>query len=319
MEPLRGAPNGAPLCTSKRAIYCNQLPYGHDMLDTVKTNGRGERTVQNEVRTVYYDSQLQVEAYRFQGVMQKFPNHFHDYYVVGFIEAGQRYLLCNNQEYIINPGDITLFNPRDVHSCQQVDGSPLDYRCLNISVEAMKKAALEITGTEFEPKFCQPVLFRSELAGSLQELHRMISEGEADFVKEEFYLFLLGHLIQEYASQPPDCLSQEHPQEFQQVCAYLEQHYVATVSLEELSALAGMSKYHFLRSFTRQRGISPYSYLQTIRIGNAKKLLEQGVSPVEVALRTGFSDQSHFSNFFKKLIGLTPRQYMRIFSAQAQA
>jgi AraC-like DNA-binding protein len=68
-----------------------------------------------------------------------------------------------------------------------------------------------------------------------------------------------------------------------------------------------------LRSFTRQKGISPYSYLETIRIGKAKKLLEQGIPPIEVALQTGFTDQSHFSNFFKKFIGLTPKQYMNIF------
>ncbi|MDF2594926.1 MAG: AraC family transcriptional regulator, partial [Clostridia bacterium] len=63
---------------------------------------------------------------------------------------------------------------------------------------------------------------------------------------------------------------------------------------------------------------TPYSYLQTIRISQAKKMLEQGISAVEVALRTGFSDQSHFSNFFKKLIGVTPRQYMRIFLTEPQ-
>ena len=46
----------------------------------------------------------------------------------------------------------------------------------------------------------------------------------------------------------------------------------------------------------------------------AKGLLEQGVRPVDVALRTGFSDQSHFTNFFKNLIGLTPRQYQSCFT-----
>ena len=69
-----------------------------------------------------------------------------------------------------------------------------------------------------------------------------------------------------------------------------------------------------VHSFTKQKGISPYSYLETIRIGKAKKFLEQGISPIEVALKTGFTDQSHFTNFFKKLIGLTPKQYMNIFS-----
>jgi len=53
--------------------------------------------------------------------------------------------------------------------------------------------------------------------------------------------------------------------------------------------------------------------LETIRIDKAKKMLEQGLPPMEAALQTGFVDQSHFSNFFKKFIGLTPKQYMKIF------
>ena len=41
----------------------------------------------NETRTVCFDTELNIEAYNFKGIMQKFPNHFHDYYVVGFIET----------------------------------------------------------------------------------------------------------------------------------------------------------------------------------------------------------------------------------------
>jgi AraC-like DNA-binding protein len=182
----------------------------------------------------------------------------------------------------------------------------------------MKKTALEITGQEFLPTFSQPVLYHSELAGSVQELHRMICEGETDFIKEELYLFLIGHLIQEYSGSITDSLSDESFSEFSTICEYLEKNYAKSITLDELSKLAGMSKYHFLRSFTCQNGITPYSYLQTIRISQAKKMLEQGISAVEVALRTGFSDQSHFSNFFKKLIGVTPRQYMRIFLTEPQ-
>lgn len=267
----------------------------------------------SEIRTVCYDADLMIETYRFQGIMQKFPNHFHDYYVIGFIEAGQRYLQCKNREYIINPGDITIFNPRDVHSCEQIDGKTLDYRCINVRPEIMKKTALEITGREFLPVFSQTVLYHSELTASLQELHRMISEEETDFVKEELYLFLIGQLLHEYMENTTDPFTQELSSQFKPVCDYMEENYARTITLDELSKLAIMSKYHFLRSFTRQKGISPYSYLETVRIGNAKKLLEAGVPPVETALRTGFHDQSHFTNFFKKFIGLTPWQYMKIF------
>ncbi len=73
-----------------------------------------------EIRTVKYDGELNVEAYHFQGIMQKFPKHFHDYYVIGFIDAGQRYLHCKNRDYTVEPGDLLLFNPRDNHACEQI-------------------------------------------------------------------------------------------------------------------------------------------------------------------------------------------------------
>lgn len=67
--------------------------------------------MKQEMRTVKYNAELKVEAYHFQGIMQKFPNHFHEYYVIGYIEQGQRFLSCKNKEYTIEPGDLLLFNP----------------------------------------------------------------------------------------------------------------------------------------------------------------------------------------------------------------
>lgn len=66
--------------------------------------------------------------------------------------------------------------------------------------------------------------------------------------------------------------------------------------------------------FTKTKGVTPYSYLENIRIGKAKKLLEQGMPPIEAALQTGFSDQSHFTNYFNRFIGLAPGVYREIFS-----
>lgn len=312
------------ICASIRfrfgAISCNTFPiclwYGYTQ---VRKRRRGGIDLPQEVRTVCYDQDLQIEAYRFEGIMQKFPNHFHDYYVIGFIENGRRCLVCNSREYIINPGDMVIFNPRDPHACEQVDGKTLDYRCINIQLAVMLKTAYEITGREYLPQFTRTVFFHSELAASLRELHLMIFQGRTDFKKEELFLFLIGQLIQEYSDKSPVSFVQEPMPEIQTVCDYLDENYAKPISLDELSALAGLSSYHFLRLFTRQKGITPYSYLETIRISNAKKLLAQGISPAEVAYRTGFSDQSHFSNFFKKLIGLTPRQYMLIFANEGEA
>jgi len=267
----------------------------------------------DEMRTVCYDTDLKIEAYHFEGVMQKFPNHFHDYYVIGFIEKGQRYLLCKEQEYVIQPGDILLFNPGDNHTCQQINEEPLDYRSLNIQPDIMRKASSEIMGKECLPVFAQNVFFRSDLASSLRELHQMIMEKEADFKKEELFLFLLDQLITEYYDTTLISDKDEFSLEVKAVCDYFEKNYANSITLDQLSALTGMNKYHLLHSFTKQKGISPYSYLETVRINQAKRLLEQGEKPADVAFLTGFNDQSHFTNFFKKLIGLTPKQYGIIF------
>jgi len=267
----------------------------------------------NETRTVCFDRDLNIEAYNFKGIMQKFPNHFHEYYVIGFIESGQRYLSCKNKEYTIKTGDLNLFNPRDNHTCKQIDGRTLDYRCINIKPNVMRKFTLEITGEDYLPYFTENVLFHNDLVSSLRELHLMIMQEEKDFKKEEILLLIVEQLIAEYSHSVAVVASKQPKAEIKVVCDFLENNYMKNITLNDLSDLTGISKYYLLRSFTKQKGISPYSYLETIRISNAKKFLEQQIAPIDVALQTGFTDQSHFTNFFKKLIGLTPKQYMNIF------
>ncbi len=68
---------------------------------------------------------------------------------------------------------------------------------------------------------------------------------------------------------PKAALESSH--KVQTISSFLEEHYTKKISLKELSDLIGWSKYHLLRSFTKQKGISPYSYLETIRVNHAKK------------------------------------------------
>lgn len=267
-----------------------------------------------EKRTVRFDSELQLEAYHLEGILQRFPPHFHDYYVIGYIENGRRRLTCNEQVIDLDAGDLILFNPQDLHTCEPIDGYPLDYRSLNVGAETIRRAVKEISGKDALPRFAGPVLRHSELTDSLREIHQLIMQGESGFGKEEIFYFLLAQLLSDYTQSAGE--PKEIRPEIRAACSYLEQNYAQPVTLDELSGLAGLSKYHFLRSFTRQKGISPYRYLETIRVGRAKELLEQGISPADTAQQTGFSDQSHFTNFFKKYIGLTPRQYADIFAGE---
>ena len=156
-----------------------------------------------EKRIIVYDEQLKIEAYQFIGVMQKFPNHFHDYYVIGFVEKGKRILSCNNNEYVLKEGDILLLNPLDSHSCDSEDGKALDYRCLNIDADVMVRAVKEVIGCSYLPNFEKPVAFQSEMVESLRTLHQSVMKKETEFLKEELFYILIEQLVKEYTNNQP--------------------------------------------------------------------------------------------------------------------
>lgn len=269
---------------------------------------------EQEQRHVYYDRDLQIEAYNLSGIVQKFPNHFHEYYVIGFVEGGNRHLWCKGREYDLGAGDLILFNPRDNHFCAPMNGEILDYRAVNISKEVMLRAVKEITGNDFVPCFTQNVVYQSEIAQSVNDLYGAVLRRAPRLEKEEIFFFLLDQVLREYVSPLEETGTVEPSRQIQTLCAYMEEHFAENITLDELLAMTSFGKSYLLRSFTKQVGVSPYRYLQTVRLEKAKKFLEEGTPPIDAANQAGFSDQSHFTNFFKEFIGLTPKQYQRIFT-----
>jgi AraC family transcriptional regulator len=95
------------------------------------------------------------------------------------------------------------------------------------------------------------------------------------------------------------------------VVEYVEENLHAGPSLEQLAAVARLSLYHFARQFKRATGLPPHQYVIARRVERAKQLLQAGtdLSLADVAAHAGFSDQSQFSNHFKRLVGVTPGQF----------
>jgi hypothetical protein len=176
--------------------------------------------MKKEMRTIVYDEELGIEAYRFAGIVQPFPNHFHEYYVIGFVEHGQRRLSCKNREYTIQKGNIILFNPGDNHACVQSDDGTLDYRGLNVSKEVMQDLAEEITGKRELPGFTKTVIFDDEVTCYLRPLHELIMTGSGEFGKEENLLLLISLLMKRYGQSFEDCIP-ECRDEVEQACRYM--------------------------------------------------------------------------------------------------
>lgn len=232
-------------------------------------------------------------------------------------EEGKRRLLCRNREYIPDRGGIILFHPGDNHACEQIDGGTLDYRGLNIRRETMLDLAEKVTGRRELPGFSENVIYDEEAARYLRPLHEMVMSGIEGFGKEENLLLLVSVLIQKYGQPFESCIP-ECRQEVERACAFMRQHYAQRICLAQICRHAGLSKSALLRAFTKEKGVTPYRYLENIRIQEAKRLLGTGVPPLEAAMRTGFSDQSHFTNYFGSFLGLSPGAYREIFSASRE-
>lgn len=279
--------------------------------DTMNAKGGGAK-MKNGIRTIRYDESLQIEAYRFEGVAQSFPNHFHVHYALGLVERGRHVCSCKNQTFVLGPGSVVVFNPGDSHACIQDAGGAFDYRGLNIEAGVLRAWAPEGMCSEEPLRFSQNVTDDIETACHLHALHEMILNGASALLKEERLYLLLAALGQSCGQavlkDPPICR-----QEIEEVCTFLRTHCTEHIGLDTLCRHAGLSRSTLLRAFIRAKGVTPYRYLENVRIEQARALLRRGVPPLEAALRTGFSDQSHFTNYFSSVTGLTPGVYRETF------
>jgi AraC-like DNA-binding protein len=100
------------------------------------------------------------------------------------------------------------------------------------------------------------------------------------------------------------------PRALQRIREYIEEHLTENIELETLAVIAGLSKWHFARAFKQSVGTPPHCYLIQRRLQRAQELLaETDLSLAQIALQSGFSDQSHFSRRFRLFFGATPRSF----------
>jgi AraC family transcriptional regulator len=97
----------------------------------------------------------------------------------------------------------------------------------------------------------------------------------------------------------------------QRSVSYLEANFHSKLTIQDLARIANLSPFHFTRLFTRLVGLSPHEYVLNYRLRFAVRLLRAHLeySISEIALASGFSDQSHFSKTFRRAFGKTPKAY----------
>ena len=128
--------------------------------------------------------------------------------------------------------------------------------------------------------------------------------------------FLAVHLLRRYSTRKPDLKKYAGglPQhQLKQAIDYIQAHLETDISLDEIAACVGISRYYFCRLFKQSTGLSPHQFVIQQRVERAKQLLRQGkMSLTEVAIACGFSHSSHLHRHFKRLTGVTPKAFSHL-------
>ncbi len=92
----------------------------------------------------------------------------------------------------------------------------------------------------------------------------------------------------------------------------IEDNLGSRICISDLANLVGLSPSHFFRAFRETFGAAPMAYVIRMRITRAQQLMLRSASPLsQVALECGLCDQAHFTRMFRRVVGMTPRQWRR--------
>lgn len=101
---------------------------------------------------------------------------------------------------------------------------------------------------------------------------------------------------------------------------WIAQNYREAAPVAAMMRLSGLAERSFNRRFQQATGMSPLEYVHTLRMEEAKQMLESGDTPIEaIAGEVGYEDAGFFSRLFKRRVNLTPAQYRRRFGAMRRA
>jgi AraC-like DNA-binding protein len=242
-----------------------------------------------------------------------FPRHSHDRFGVGVIVSGGHRSASGRGLVEARANDAIMVNPGEVH-----DGSPLDergraWRMLYFEPSMLVTFVSELTGAAArEIELTQPVAHDPVLKRLFERLFTAAVEAPCvpdDLMREEALLELLGHLARVHATRSTRSSSADALGPIARAKARIDDDPSVPLTLADLAADAGMSRFQLLRSFAHEMGLPPHAYRMQRRVVLARQWIAQGSTLADAAAAAGFADQSHMTRAFVRLLGVTPANY----------
>ncbi len=227
-----------------------------------------------------------------------YPKHNHvSIYTIGLILDGSLIVERNGERAIYKREDLFVIPPYASHSIMTTEEG---YTTLSFCIKKENIAS-----------YCAEEL-KSVLRELTEELveREMLQEIQLGMLSEAvdlLFLSIAGELMDDTNAAMQSDIKDDY---YLAVRKLLEKNPEKELRLEELSQLSYTSKYHFIRMFERQNGLTPHQFQIQNRVRKAGQLLLEKHTMTEVALTTGFYDQSHFIKSFKKVFGLSPSEFV---------
>lgn len=254
-----------------------------------------------------------LEVVRATYFQHRFPRHSHDVFAFGIIERGVQATDYRGTTHIAVAGDICLVNPGEVHTGYAPDKGGWSYHCCYPAPGLVSDIARE--GSERRvslPHFSSPVIHDPLVYHHFYLFFQSVEDNDEILCLQERLVTAVSSAVSRYgACDGPSKDRHYGAGQVKRARNYIEEHWSEQLLLNDIASAAGMDPYSLIRAFRRQLGITPHAYLMQTRIAKGKELLASGCIPAQVALDSGFFDQSHFTKQFKRFTGTTPSGYVR--------
>jgi AraC-like DNA-binding protein len=227
--------------------------------------------------------------------------HFHEQYSIGLIIDGALRFSRGRRDFVARAGDITLINPGETHTGEAGDPSGWVTRNLLVPVDLIRQCGRAI-------EFAQPIVSDSTLFARLIAAHRESRSSDRE-LESECATFDALLALSTAPSRPE--MNAGPSRNIARACEFVRDHFRSKITLDAMAAAACLSKFHFVRAFARQIGISPHAFVVQVRLRAAVAALKCGTPAGDVASSSGFADQAHFCRAFKRTLGVTPAAYAR--------
>ena len=249
-----------------------------------------------------------------QGIQTDY--HYHEFCKLLLLLSGSGSYTVEGHRYLLKPGDLVLLGSHCVHRPEFEPELPYERVILYISPAFLQRESLGDCQLEqcFSGKqghvLRLPEARRHRLADLIAELEQELSADR--FGREIACNGKLLQLLVEIARSQRQA-SAQHPEPIhptdktvQAIISYLESHLTEDLTIDALAEQFYLSKFHMMRRFRQETGITIHNYLSERRLFLARDLLVQGMASTEVCYRVGFGSYSSFSRAYSKLFGTTP-------------